>query len=191
MKNWKDIKIPEIMKNLVKDQRGFPVPYIVLNDKNNTPHFKVNDVRKVEQCITEKRCGICGTPLNDDMWMIGGPMSAFHPHGVYVDSPMHKDCAKYALQVCPYLAVSIYNGKQTMDELLSIECDNKIVGFVNPTQTLDRVPFFVFSKISGFVISGNRVEHYIKPHKPFLEIEFWNNGVRIDEKEAQKLIDSK
>ena len=37
-------------------------------------------------------------------WLVGGPASAFHPRGAYVDTPTHYACLRYALQMCPHLA---------------------------------------------------------------------------------------
>ena len=182
------------MKDLQVDRRGFPAPFIVLRDKNNVPQFIMNDDTKVEQCIAEDLCSICGKKMHDDKWMIGGPMSAFHPQGAYVDVPVHKVCGEYALQVCPYLAVSVYNGKQTMDDIdagkFSVDDDKRMI-FINPTQSQDRVPFFVFSKITGFDVQRRGLNRYIKPTRPYLEIEFWNDGEKISEEEAIRLAKEK
>lgn len=171
--------------------RGFKVPYIILKDAAGTPHFKINDDRKVEECIKDDKCSICGKEMKDDKWMIGGPLSAFHPQGAYVDIPVHKACGEYALQVCPYLAVSIYNGKQTMDDITSgkfkMDDKTKQMVFHNPTQSQDRVPFFVFSKITGYAVKRDGINRYIKPHRPYLEVEFWNDGMKISEEEAVRL----
>lgn len=194
MKNWKKVELPEYMKDLQVDRRGFPAPFIVLRDKNNIPQFIMNDDIKVEQCIKEDLCSICGKKMDDDKWMIGGPMSAFHPQGAYVDVPVHKTCGEYALQVCPYLAVSVYNGKQTIDDIDAgkfDDDDDKRMVFVNPTQSLDRVPFFVFSKITGYEVQRRGIHRYIKPKRPYLEVEFWNDGEKISEEEAERLVKEK
>lgn len=194
MKNWKKVEIPDLMKDLQVDRRGYPAPYIVLRDKNNVPQFTMNDDTLVEKCIKEKLCSICGKELRDDMWMIGGPMSAFHPQGAYVDIPTHKICGEYALQVCPYLAVSVYNGKKTMDDIdaenFKVDDDKRMI-FINPTQSQDRVPFFVFSKISGYAVQRSGMQRYIKPIRPYLEVEFWNDGEKISEEKAVELAKAK
>jgi hypothetical protein len=191
MKNWKNVKIPEMMKDLQVDRRGFPAPFIVLRDKNNVPQFIMNDDTKVEECIKDNLCSICGKKMGEDMWMIGGPLSAFHPQGAYVDVPVHKECGEYALQVCPYLAVSSYNGKKTIDDIdagnFTVDDDTKKMIFVNPTQSQDRVPFFVFNKIKGFDVQRRGIQRYIKPHRPYLEVEFWNDGEQITKEQAIKL----
>jgi hypothetical protein len=154
-----------------------PVPYIVLSEEiiNGTIyHFKINDDFKVEHCIKNKLCSICGKELHDDMWLIGGPISAFQSHA-FIDSPVHKQCGIYALKNCPYMVYSKYNSKTEqgvyVDPKLNILC-------VNPTQTSDRVPYFAFVKISGFDVKRS-IQRLIKPHLPYLEIEKWNDGKLI------------
>lgn len=187
MKNWKTVELPELMKDLPLDKRGLPIPIIILKDKEGNYHFKINDTTIVEKCIADKLCSVCGKPMINDMWLIGGPLSAFHPNGVFGDSPVHKSCGEYALQVCPYLAVSTYNGKLNR-ELESGVFDG--MAFVNITQTQDRVPFFVFCRISGYNVSRRSIERYIVPVKPYLDVEFWNDGEKITKEQAQKLLDN-
>lgn len=183
--------MPENMKDLQVDKRGFPAPYIVLRDNQGVPKFTINDDRKVEECIKDNLCSICGKTMGEDMWMIGGPLSAFHPQGAYVDIPTHKDCGEYALQVCPYLAVSVYNGKSTMSDIdagkFTVDDGTQQMIFVNPTQYQDRVPFFVFNKITGYDVQRRGIQRYIKPHKPYVEVEFWNDGEQITKDQAIEL----
>jgi hypothetical protein len=151
----------------------------------------MNDDNKVEECIKDNLCSVCGNKMGTDMWMIGGPLSAFHPQGAYIDVPVHKECGEYALQVCPYLAVSTYNGKKTIDDIdagnFTVDDDTKKMIFVNPTQSQDRVPFFVFNKITGYDVQRRGIARYIKPHKPYVEVEFWNDGEQITKEQAVKL----
>lgn len=173
------------MKNLKVDSRGFPIPHIVMV-KDGVAHFKINDDRIVENCIANNLCSICGNKLYNDMWMIGGPLSAFHPQGVYIDIPIHYDCGKYALQVCPYLAISTYNSKMEMGIFRS---DNlKDILLHNPTKTKDRVPYFVFSKISRYTVRRNGINRYIVPQKPYLEIQYWNDGEEMKNVDVIKQI---
>lgn len=189
MKNWKIIPIPARMRNLEIDKRGFPIPYIIMKDASGTPHFTINKDTLVEKCIKDNKCQICGKILRDDKWMIGGPQSAFHPQGVYIDTPVHKSCGIYALQVCPYLAFSSYNGKLTIDDIneknFNMNTETKKLLFVNPTISKDRVPFFVFSKIESFEVRRHGPGlRYIVPKRPYLEIEYWDDGEQITKEQA-------
>ena len=181
--NWKEVPIPANMQLLEKDKRGLPVPFVVLKDNKGQHHFKINDTLKVNRCFAEGLCSICGKALGHNMWLIGGPMSAFHEDGAYIDPPMHYACAEYALKVCPYLAVSTYNNKQTVEDMVK-GFDHMM--FVNHTQTMDRVPFFVVIKIGGYKLTVP--EGYVKPNLPFLELEFWNDGVQITEQDARQIL---
>jgi hypothetical protein len=184
MIQWQSIEIPQLIKdNCVVTDKGMPVPYIVL-EENGVHHFKINDQKKVMDCLIHDKCTICGTELHDDMWFIGGPASAFHKHGAFVDAPVHKCCGEYALKACPYLAYSRYMSKIDLEKLQS-KLDNKHI-LVNPTKDSDRVPLFAFVKASGYKInssSGN-----FRPIIPYLEIEYWNDGQQLSQKEGIEIV---
>jgi len=187
----KEIELPPKTGDLKKDARGLPVPFTVLWDRAGKPHFKANDERKTEKCIAERLCIICGNRLRKDMYLIGGPVSAFNPNGVFNDAPVHRLCGQFALQYCPYLVNTKYPTTPNYKSLIGapFPAENKI--FFNPTQSGDRVPFFVFAKISDYTVTRRGIERYINPVKPYLEIEFWNGGKQITESEAIELAKSK
>ena len=178
------LTFPKLIKeNCVIDKRGLPIPYVVLIDNMGNPHFKINDTYKTMDCIYNDKCSICGTKLKEDKWLIGGPQSAFHEKGCYIDTPVHYECGEFALKTCPYLAYSNYNGKLDMDKLKK-QISGKVL-LNDPTLDSNRVPLFVFGKISGFSMTGNE---YLVRNKPFLEIEYWNNGIKLDENFALETI---
>ena len=186
MRDWKNIPLPEKMQHMEVDERGFPVPFIVLRDKEGKPKFTANDTVKVAFCRTKKMCAICGKAMFKDMWVAGGVLSAFHPQGVYIDTPVHRECGEYALQVCPYLAFTAYNGKVDIKKLQA-KADGVIL--VDPTVMSNRPPMFVFAKISGFAVQG--FNHAIVPVKPFLDIEFWNDGKKLSLDVAENILKEK
>lgn len=103
------VPVPERMAHPPKDPRGYPIPVIVAYDDAGEPLFTINDERAGDRCAAECLCSICGGELEQgDMWWVGGPLSALHPHGAYMDGPMHEECSRYALRVCPYLAMPKY-----------------------------------------------------------------------------------
>ncbi len=195
MRNWKKVEIPGLMRGLELDKRGYPIPFNVMRDKNGVPQFAINDDAVVEKCIAEKLCHVCGNHLMTDTWLIGGPQSAFHLLGAYIDPPVHKACGEYALQVCPYLAVSNYSGKFTVDQINAEDFETEENGkriFINPTQDSNRVPFFVFSRVSKIEIRRQGIgKRLIIPIKPYMEVEFWNDGERITEQQAEILMKEK
>lgn len=180
--NWKNIKIPTLMRDLPKDKRGFPIPVILLKNKDGSPNFKVNDSRLTDICRKDGLCTICGKKLGSDKWLVGGPESAFNPRGAFNDAPIHSSCGHYALRVCPYMAYTQY--KRTKIDTEKLE---GVQILIDHTQTDERLEYFVFAKISGFKLSTNPFTQYIIPVKPYLEIEYWKDGLKITADDARGL----
>jgi hypothetical protein len=170
MLKWKSIPIPEKMKLLEKDARGYPISFTTIRDEKGQPFFPISDEYKVYQVADERKCGICGKKLEDDIWIVGGPLPAFHPGGAYLDPAIHYECGTYALQVCPYLAVPIYSKK------------------IHEEGVKGKPPFFVFAKISDYkIIPMPSTKTYIAPAKPLLKVEYWLNGAKINRETAEAL----
>lgn len=188
MKDYKTIPLPELMQKHCKtDKRGLPVPYVVLVDNDGVPHFKVNDQVKSLKAIFEDRCSICGQVMSiDNRWMIGGPRSALHAQGAYIDTPVHKECGEYALQVCPYLAYSGYTAKTDIEKLQKQVSGNFLMQ--DPTVDQGRVPLFIFARTTG--IKFNLVTKYVTPDRPFKEMEYWNNGEKLDQVTALTMLNN-
>lgn len=186
---WKDIPIPANMQGLPKDPRGFPVPYIVMW-KDGVPHFKINDETITERCIEQQLCSVCGVVIpDDDMWFVGGQLSAFHPHGAFNDAPMHKECLVYALQVCPYMAYTQYLRKPLDLAKITTEQDIKDqMMYVDATQSEDRLLFFVICRTKGYSLHRYWPFRYFHPDKPYLEVEYWQDGNKISLAEAANLL---
>ena len=171
------VPIPQLMlDHCEKDPRGYPVPFVVLKDKDGKHHFKINDSHKSGICLVKGLCTICGQPMDkENRWLVGGIASAFDPNGSYIDLPVHKECGHYALKVCPYLAIRNYNGKIDLEKMQK-EVDAVLY---NPTVDQDRLPLFVFVRPTGIGYKLTDDGIYIKPFKPYLEIEFWDEGEEI------------
>lgn len=60
----------------------------------------INGERTLE-CIKGRLCGVCGQRLEYWMAFVGGPPAA--AEGVYADPPMHPECARDALTLCPHM----------------------------------------------------------------------------------------
>ncbi len=186
-KNWKSIPIPEKMKEMEFDPRGYPIPFVILRG-NNKSYFQVNDERKVNEAIEKNLCAICGKPMEDDTWLVGGPLSAFHPHGAYIDTCTHQDCLHYALKVCPYLAVPNYKKRIDMSNVDVSEFEDSMF-FQDPTQDEERVPFFVAVHVTGFRVSRPEPgKRYLHPNRDYRAVEFWNDGKEITREEAVELL---
>jgi hypothetical protein len=169
MKN--DVPIPENMRYLPRDKRGYPIPTIVFRDSDGNPHFTINAEERREFVLKLDRCGICNHPLSRGRWFVGGPLSAFHERGAFIDPPMHHACAQYALRVCPYLAMPSWTHSieaKTLDP-------KKIAVPILVDHTVDntRPDFF----ICAMAIGQRRNENgYIIPKRPYRRVEFWAHG---------------
>lgn len=175
------------MLDLPTDKRGYPIPFIIAEDKHGTPRFQINDDTKVEQCIRFDLCAICGTHMGvKSKWLVGGPLSAFHAHGSYIDTPTHHACLQYALKVCPYLAVSRYQRRIDLANVAAGDFDELLLQ--DPTQSEERVPFFVAVNVKRYKVSRPGLgQRYLQPDRDYLAIELWNNGEQIHRDEALEL----
>lgn len=105
--------LPQTMRTLPRDARGYPIPFIVMRDKTGTPMFTINDARRTADCRAKHLCAVCGKKLlrhpisqRYEMWFVGGSRCFLHEHGAFLDPPVHMACAEYALRVCPFLTAS-------------------------------------------------------------------------------------
>ena len=105
------METPDRVAKLPKDHRGYPIPWNVMRGEDGTAFFTVNDDRKAHRALREELCPICGERLGRWRWFVGGPRSAFDPHGWYLDLPGHRECMHFALATCPYLAAPKYLGR--------------------------------------------------------------------------------
>ena len=180
----KTIDIPARMKHLELDRRGLPIPFIVFRDSDNMPHFTINDTRKTMRCRTADLCAICGRPLFRARWFVGGPGSAFHSHGAYIDPPLHHECMRYAVQACPYLAKENYTKRLDGATLDPAKATN-IVGLLDPTVDPNRPPLFIAVMAVGQDFTPNG---YFVPKRPYRKIEVWRNGVLLQELGLEQIL---
>jgi hypothetical protein len=98
-----DYPVPELMKDLKLDQRGYPIPYFA-TIKDGKPDFRFQDIIKQEEALRRHLCSICGKRLYDDFsYVISGPMG--YKNKVSSDAAMHLACADYSIHVCPHLVL--------------------------------------------------------------------------------------
>jgi hypothetical protein len=174
--------IPGRMKYLPKDARGYPVPFIVMRDRNDRPIFTVNDDRKVMTCLTKDLCPICGLALLRGRWFVGGPGSAFMPTGAYIDPPTHGECARYALAVCPFLAAPNYSKRIETGQLALGDLPDDVPAILtDPTMDPRRPPSFILGMAVGQKVTGGPFNRYIIPRKPWRVLERWRHGAKVED----------
>jgi hypothetical protein len=182
---WQDVQLPELMKALPKDRRGYPVPANVQVDPDGTPHFAINPEAVRQRLLREDRCSICGTKLLRGRWMVGGPASAFHPDGAYQDPPVHYECGRYALQVCPYLAMPSYTKPVSTKTLEQREVEAVSI-VIDPTLIKNRPDPFVMVMYVGqaYTYDPPGFVRTIKPKRPYRKYEFWSDGKQLSDEEG-------
>jgi len=94
--------MPPRVAALARDARGYPIPYTARYDQGGMPDFRAIDSAKWMRAVRTRCCGICGEPLGGRVAFVGGPQAM--QNRLFTDLPMHRDCAIYALKVCPMLA---------------------------------------------------------------------------------------
>lgn len=195
------IPIPDRMAHLPRDRRGLPIPVTVHRDEHGKPHFQINEEAHRQRVIAEDRCPICGGKLLRGRWLVGGPASAFHAHGAYIDPPMHTECLHFAMKVCPYLAAPSYAkllGKKTLAPHAQndvVETDEGMLDerpgvFVAVMATGQRLIRGEMDGTGGGIamVRGMELVRYVKPRQPYSRVEYWRHGVQISEAEAAPFI---
>jgi hypothetical protein len=98
--------MPTKIARLEVDKRGYPIPWFVdraAPPKDGGPDFRVMDGDRLKRAIREKRCWICGLPLQGEAVFVIGPMCAVNRTNA--EPPNHSGCAEWAVKACPFLAV--------------------------------------------------------------------------------------
>lgn len=80
--------------------RGYYVPWFVAWI-DGQPEFRVADPEKFAMAIKQRLCWICGGKLGAHLAFVIGPMCAINRTSA--DPPSHRECAEYAVKVCPFL----------------------------------------------------------------------------------------
>ena len=171
-----------------RDRRGYPIPWNVLIGEDGTPFFTVNDDRRHWTAIRGGLCPMCGEALGRWKWFVGGPQSAFHEHGWFMDLPGHHDCIEYALQVCPYLAMPKWAGRI---DVVHPEKLGKVTPAIFLDETHDPARPDIFVAVAGARVMLNRrgpYLPYVRPAKPLLGIEYWRHGKKLTEEEGVRLV---
>lgn len=93
--------IPERMRSLPVDERGYPVPHFVawIDGK---PDHRIADPAKLVRAHRDKVCHLCGKALGSFKAFVVGPMCGINR--ISSDPPSHRECAEWAAIACPFLS---------------------------------------------------------------------------------------
>src|SRR5262245_34468297 len=103
------VPVPGRLANAPRDSRGFIVPFFVAWLENGRqvrrgagkPDFRVVDPGALAACVRHSLCWLCGQMLGKHRAFVLGPMCVITR--VNSEPPSHRDCAEYAMRVCPFL----------------------------------------------------------------------------------------
>lgn len=96
--------LPENMKSLPIDERGYPVPWFVpwIDGK---PEFLMADGSKLRLALANRICWVCGKPLpalGKPITFVIGPMCVVNR--ITAEPPNHLECAEFSAKGCPFLS---------------------------------------------------------------------------------------
>lgn len=179
--------LPDRIAALDRDERGYPVPYIVMRDGAGRPVFSGNDVLRIAQAVQENRCHICGQDLDDDdVWFVGGQGSALLNGGVglFNDGPMHGDCMRFAVRYCPHLSQRMVRrvGPSKAPAM-------RAAGYmVRDTTSIPGVPpiSVAVQTVLPWGYSGGVGGMFSVP-KPYRRVEYWQDGALLPLDRGRKL----
>jgi hypothetical protein len=94
------ILLPDRMRWLKRDKRGFVIPWFV-PIIDGVPEFRAFDGPKFVAAIRKDLCWLCGGTLGRHKIFVVGPMCVINR--ISGEPPAHVACAEYAAQICPFL----------------------------------------------------------------------------------------
>lgn len=103
-------ELPAAMAGLPRDARGYVVFWTAFVDSGTgEPDFRVLEYPRVLEALKKRLCGMCGGRIaGNTLCLLGteddlnGRWGASWVRGT--DPPMHEECARYALEACPFLS---------------------------------------------------------------------------------------
>lgn len=93
-------ELPQRMRHLPVDERGFCVPWFVPY-KDGKPEFRAMDPEKRANAVKFKFCWVCGGRLGRFMTFVAGPMCGINRASA--EPPCHIECARWSARNCPWL----------------------------------------------------------------------------------------
>ena len=164
--DWHLIPIPARLSLRPTDNRGYPIPALVLVDKNGTPDFRVTDIEKWMRAYKVRTCALCGQPLGKHLAFVGGDKS--HESRFFTDLPMHRDCAEYALKVCPYLAAPNFKYSEALT--------GKAEYLVSEEVSTERPQRFMLGITNGCAAGRTEEGTLVVQAQPWSEVSWWKEG---------------
>lgn len=172
--NIEQITVPPRLAARPKDHRGFPIFYTVTSRDGVEIDFTSIDSRKVAQCGFQQICGLCGQSLVQTFtgaptflpcYFIGGPVSVLKTK-IFQDPPMHRDCAYYAIAICPWMVLSEYRRRPLKDD---VKFHRAGIG-----EIAERPPYLGMLRANGFQYFFD--QNLFKASAPRQLMKLWRPG---------------
>lgn len=170
-KDFLTVPMPPAVARLDKDRRGYPIPASV-QFVNGVPDFAAVDPQKWLRLYKIRGCGICGQAMHGRVFFVGGPLC--ETNRLFYDHPMHEDCAKYALMVCPFLAIPKMAYRKHVGDAVSIL----------KSVSTNKPDLFMLGKTKGYTLMQNGSE-ILMHAQPWESIEWWQNGAPFESEIAR------
>jgi hypothetical protein len=95
-------RLPDRMRGLPVDKRGYPVPWFVHQKDDGDWDFRVVRRNGVGEAWNRGICWLCGHPLGTYKANVIGPMCGVNR--VTSEPPQHLECAEFAIKACPFIS---------------------------------------------------------------------------------------
>lgn len=159
--------LPERLRHLDLDDRGYPIPWFVARIKGRKPDIRFADSWRRSEALALGKCWVCGyTIAPENPAFVIGPMCLVNR--VSAEPPTHLECAEYSVKACPFLA----KPKMVRRENDRPENPAQLPGHAimrNPGVALIYVP-------KSFVLEPDgRGEYLFRLGEP-LSLSFWAEG---------------
>lgn len=174
--------IPAHMRDLPRDPRGLPITYTSLRLPDGSYDFTQADHRVWLRCVAGRLCGLCGKPLDKRQWFIGGPLCMVNR--LFFDLAMHEDCARYALVVCPYLAVRSFTKVKKRNIEGGVHETYALVQKELASADARRPVAFGLARTDGYEPVAYQGDQLVRAKRWTRPIEWWFAGQRVDEPQA-------
>jgi hypothetical protein len=92
--------LPDLIKHLPIDERGYPVPWFVCRVEGKWD-FRFADAAKRVRAVKRRVCWICGVGIGADLAFVIGPMCAVNRNTS--EPACHRACAEFAVRACPFI----------------------------------------------------------------------------------------
>jgi|SRR5580765_3958370 len=92
--------LPQRMRSLPLDHRGFPVPWFVAWIDGQAD-FRVVEAGRLVAAVKQNLCWLCGQPKGRHHAFVIGPMCAINR--TISEPSSHLECAEFAVKACPFM----------------------------------------------------------------------------------------